>query len=262
MRALVAVKEVTSVTDDFEIEDNAISDRFTEYELNEWDEYALEEAVALQEDGVVDEVVTVTVGPERAEETIRTALAKGADRAIRVWDGELAAADLLAVDARVSILSGVVEREDPDLIFTGVQAKDDGFGATGVMLAEEIGYPWSSVVTGLELDEDGARIHRELEGGIEEIANVDTPAVFTVQTGLNDPRYASLRGIRQAKDKEIARLSLSNLDLEGVSKAGTLNLREMYEPEAEGETEYIEGEPAEAAATLADSMVEMGGVDR
>ncbi|MFB6353761.1 MAG: electron transfer flavoprotein subunit beta/FixA family protein [Halobacteriales archaeon] len=258
MKILVAVKEVVEVADDFEIEGTAIGDRYREYDLNEWDDYAVEEAVQCMEDGIADEVVSVTIGPERAEETIRMALAKGVERAVRVWDDALAEQDLLDVAAKTRLLEAVVAEEEPDVVLTGVQANDDAWGATGVSLAHAIGYEWAAVVNGLELDGDVAHVRRELEGGVEELVDVELPAVFTIQTGINEPRYASLRGIRQAQSKEIAERSLDDLGLDPAAVESALDLTEMYEPEAEGETEYLEGDAGEQAAALADVLQEMG----
>ncbi|MFB6070323.1 MAG: electron transfer flavoprotein subunit beta/FixA family protein [Halanaeroarchaeum sp.] len=260
MKILVTVKEIAEVADDFEIENDAIDDTYLEYDLNEWDDYAVEEGVQLAEEGVADEVVTATIGPERSEETIRMALAKGADRAIRVWDESFDGQSVLDVETKARIFAAIVEAEDPDLVLTGVQANDDSFGATGVALAEMIDFEWAAVVNGLDLDaEEGvAHVRRELEGGVEELVDVDVPAVFTIQTGINEPRYASLRGIRQAQSKEIAPMDLDDLGLSEDDATSALTMRSMFEPEAEGEAEYIEGDPGEQAGRLAEILEEEG----
>jgi len=258
MKVLVAVKEIASVEDDFEIDGLGVADGYVEYDLNEWDDYAIEEAVQIKEEGDDVEVVTVTVGPERAEETIRMALAKGADRAIRVWDDAIEAQELLDVGAKARILAAVVEEEAPDLVLTGVQASDDGFGATGVALADAVGFQWAAVVNGLELDDGVAHVHRELEGGIEELTDVDLPAVLTIQTGINEPRYASLRGIRQAQSKEIAPKALGDLGLDAAAVESRIDLTAMYEPESESDTQFFEGGADEQAATLAGVLRDRG----
>jgi electron transfer flavoprotein beta subunit len=258
MKVLVAVKEVVEVADDFEIEGMAIADRYREFDLNEWDDYAVEAAVQLQEADIADEVVSVTIGPERAEETIRMALAKGVDRAVRVWDDAIADQQLLDVAAKTRLLEAVVAEEEPDLVLTGVQAGDDAWGATGVSLAHAVGFEWAAVVTALELDGDVAHVRRELEGGVEELVDGELPAVFTIQTGINEPRYASLRGIRQAQSKEIAHRSLADLGLDADAVESAVELTDMYEPEAEGETEYLEGDAGAQAAALADVLREQG----
>ena len=263
MKVLVTVKEVREVEDEFEISGTSVDERYLEYDLNEWDDYAVEEAVQLEEAGVADEVVAATIGPERSEETIRMALAKGADRAVRVWDDEIEGADLLDVDTKAEILAAVIEAEDPDLVLTGVQAGDDQFGATGVALAERVGYEWAAVVNQLDL-EDGdetASVRRELEGGIEELTDVDLPAILTIQTGINEPRYASLRGIRQAQRKEIAEQSLDDLGLEPSVVESELAITDMYEPESESEATYFEGGAEETAGELAELLRDKGVVD-
>ncbi|MFB6082421.1 MAG: electron transfer flavoprotein subunit beta/FixA family protein [Halanaeroarchaeum sp.] len=260
MKILVTVKEIAEVADDFEIADDAIDETYLEYDLNEWDDYAVEEGVQLAEADLADEVVTATIGPERSEETIRMALAKGADRAIRVWDDAIEEQDILDVETKARIFAAIVEEEEPDIVLTGVQANDDSFGATGVALAEMIDYEWAAVVNGLEIEADAGVAHarRELEGGVEELVDVDLPAVFTIQTGINEPRYASLRGIRQAQSKEIASKSLGDLGLSAEDARSALGLREMFEPEAEGEAEYLEGDPGEQAGQLAEVLQEAG----
>jgi len=260
MKVLVTVKEVAELADDFEVEGTEVADRYLEYDLNEWDDYAVEEGVQLSEDGVADEVVSVTIGPERADETIRMALAKGADRAVRVWDDALEEPDLLDVETKAKIMAAVVEEEDPDLVLTGVQAGDDAFGATGVALADAIGYEWAAVVNSLDLDADEgvAHVRRELEGGVEELTDVDVPAVLTIQTGINEPRYASLRGIRQAQSKEIAPKTLDDLGLDAAAVESDLTLTEMYEPESESDAEIFEGSAEESAGKLADVLREKG----
>ena len=262
MKVLVTVKEVAEVEDDFEIEGNGISQTYLEYDLNEWDDYAVEEAVQLQEAGVAEEVVAVTIGPERSEETIRMALAKGADRAIRIWDDAFEDVDLLDVDAKAELLAAVVDAEDPDLVLTGVQANDDSFGATGVSLARHIDFEWAAVVNALDLDVDAgvASVRRELEGGVEELSDVALPVVLTIQTGINDPRYASLRGIRQAQQKEIAHQTLDDLGLDASVLDSDLELTAMYEPETESDATYFEGDPGEQATQLADLLREKGVV--
>jgi electron transfer flavoprotein beta subunit len=260
MKVLVTVKEVAEVQDDFEIEGTEIGSQYLDYDLNEWDDYAVEEGVQISENVDDVEVVTVTIGPERSDETIRMALAKGADRAVRVWDEALAEADLLDVGAKVQLLRAVVEEEDPDLILSGVQAGDDAFGATGVALADAIDFEWAAVVNYLDLDvDDGvAHVHRELEGGVDEVTDVSMPAVLTIQTGINEPRYASLRGIRQAQSKEIAPMDLDDLGLSPEDVESDLRLTEMYEPETESDATFFEGSPEEEAGQLADVLRNKG----
>jgi len=258
MKILVTVTEVADADDEFEISGTSIADQYLTYDLNEWDDYAVEEAVQLSEDDDDIEVVTATVGPERVEETIRTALAKGADRAVRVWDDSLANGTTLDPARTANLLAGVVEEEDPDLVLSGVQSGDVAIGATGVALAEEIDFEWGAVVNELDLDRDAgvASVHRELEGGVEELTDIDLPAVLTIQTGINEPRYASLRGIRQAQSKS---LDVKTPDDLGVDlPESPIELTELVEPESESDTELFEGSAEDTAEQLATFLREQG----
>jgi electron transfer flavoprotein beta subunit len=260
MKVLVTVNEVRSVDDEFEIDGLAIGDRYVTADLNEWDEYAVEAAVQLSESLDDVEVVTVTIGDGDTEETIRQALAKGADRAVRIWDDALAEVSLLDPATKASLLAAVAREEDPDLILTGVQSADDSLGATGLTLAEQLDTEWAAVVNDLDLDAEAgvAHAHRELEGGVEELTDVQLPAVLTVQTGINDPRYASLRGIRQAQSKELAEQTLADLGLDAAALESPIEQTSLYEPEAEGEATLYEGRVEETASELAGMLREKG----
>jgi electron transfer flavoprotein beta subunit len=261
MKVLVTVSEVADVDDEFEIDGLEIDSRYLTYDLNEWDDYAVEEAVQLDEESDEEvEVVTATIGPERTEETIRQALAKGADRAIRVWDESLEDVSVLDPITKATILAAVVEDEEPDLVLTGVQTGDDAFGATGVALASRIDYGWGAVVNYLdyEVGDDVAEVHRELEGGVEELAEIRLPAVLTIQTGINEPRYASLRGIRQAQSKPLDAHGLEDLGLSAEELPLDLDLQSLEVPEVESDVEFFDGDAEEAAAQLADLLRDKG----
>jgi electron transfer flavoprotein beta subunit len=258
MKILVTVAEEAAVDDEFEIEGNRIDERYLSYDLNEWDDYAVEEAVQIGEEFDDVEVVTVTIGPERVEETVRQALAKGADRAVRIWDEALAEADVLDPATKAQLLAAVAREEDPDLILTGVQTGDDAFGATGVALASELDTAWAAVVNTLDLEGDRAHVHRELEGGIEELTELELPSVLTIQTGINEPRYASLRGIRQAQSKPLEAKSLADLGLGAGDLDLSLSLASLYEPETESDATLFEGSAEETAGELAALLRERG----
>jgi len=259
MKVLVTVAEEVTVDDDFEIDGTRVDDRYLTYDLNEWDNYALEEAVKLGETHDDVEVVTATIGPERVEETVRQALAKGADRAVRVWDDALADA-VLDPATKARLLGAVAREEEPDLVLSGVQTGDDAFGATGVALAQQLDFAWAAVVNDLDIDREAgvARVHRELEGGVEELTDVELPAVFTIQTGINEPRYASLRGIRQAQSKPLDAKSPADLGLSAEELASALSVTSLYEPETESDVTLFEGDAEETAADLADLLHEKG----
>jgi electron transfer flavoprotein beta subunit len=261
MKILVAVKQVSILDDEFEMRDDGrdVDEDFFERDLNEFDHFAVEEALLIKEaagDGA--EVVIVTVGDDDADDALRTALAKGAERGIRVWDASLADADSIAI-ARV--LARVVEREAPDMVFAGAQSVDFGHAATGMALAGLLGWPHAAVVSKLEFrpGEASATINRELEGGREEIMTVKCPAVLSIQLGINQPRYASLRGIRQARQKPVDELALADLGLAPEEVQSASRVRRMYAPER-GRAEIIEGSAAEQATRLAEIVKELRGV--
>ena len=206
MKIVVAVKQVASLDEEFELspDTGGVDPGYLEWELNEWDNFSLEAALDIREQSPDDtnEVVVVTVGDEQAEDALLSGLAMGADRAVRAWDEALEGADLLAV-ARV--LAAVVQRESPDLVLCGVQSSDAVNGATGVALAGYLDLPHVAVVKGLEYDPAAATatVERELEGGLIEVLRLGTPALLTIQTGINEPRYATLRAIKQARAKPL-----------------------------------------------------------
>jgi electron transfer flavoprotein beta subunit len=263
MKILVTVKEVAEVEDEFELSGLDIDSRYLDYDLNEWDDYAIEAAVQLSEAADDVEVVTATIGPERSEETIRMALAKGADRALRIWDDTLEATEYLDVNTKANLLAAVVEEEEPDLVLSGVQSGDDSYGGTGVSLAERVGFEWAAVVNDLDLNTDTgvASVRRELEGGIEELTDVELPVVLTIQTGINEPRYASLRGIRQAQRKSLDVHSLEDLGLEPSVLETPIERTSMYEPESESDATIWDGSAEETAGELAAFLREKGVVE-
>ena len=264
MKILVPIKQVAVLDEDFEIRDDGcdVDPDYLEYELNEWDDFAWEEALRLQEEhGDAVEIVPLTIGPEEAEEGLRKCLAKGGERGIRVWDEAVQNSDPSAI---ARIIAKVAEREQADMVFTGALASDHGFAQTGVSAAAQLGWPQVAVVSKLDYQPGGdqATVHRELEGGLEEVLSVQTPAVLTIQLGINEPRYASLRGIKQAKAKPVEVISHTDLGLSNdeVGEAGSASrVRRMYIPE-KGQAELIEGTPAEQAERLVEIINELKGV--
>ena len=261
MKIVVAVKQVAALDEEFElVEDGVGVDAdFLEWDLNEWDTFSLEAALQLRDDagGDGDEVVVVTVGDEEAEEGLLSCLAKGADRAVRVWDGELEGADVLAV-ARV--LAGVVEREAPDLVLCGVQSSDAVNGATGTALAGYLDLPRVAVVTELGWDAVSATatVHRELEGGVIEVLRVRAPALLTIQTGINEPRYATLRAIKQAREKPLEVFGLDDLGLAPavVQAAAGSRTVALATPDRGAGAEMLNGSPAAVAARIVEIVQE------
>lgn len=255
MKLMVAVKQVAALDEDFEIRADGkdVEADFLIRDLNEWDEYSLEEAIKIKEAaGGALEVVAVCIGPEEADEVLRKCLAKGADRAVRIWDEALEGSDSIAT-ARV--LAAVAQREQPQMIFAGVQSSDHAFASTGVATAAFLGWPHAAVVAHLEYTPgaSSARFRRELEGGTLEQMQIECPAVLTIQLGINTPRYASLRSIKQAAAKPIELLGLPELQLqaEQVGPAGSASrVRRMSVPD-KARAQMLPGSLEEQAAALA-----------
>jgi electron transfer flavoprotein beta subunit len=260
MKVVVPVKQVAVLADEFELLDDGsgVDPDSLDWELNEWDTFSLEAAVQLRDAAGEGEVVAVTVGDEEAGEGLLSALAKGADRGIRVWDEELADADALAV-ARV--LAAVVERESPDLVLCGVQSSDAVNSTTGIALAGYLGLPHVAVVKRLELDGSVATVERELEGGLVELLRISLPALLTIQTGINEPRYATLRAIKQAREKPLAVQSLGDVGLDAgqVAAAAGSHRRALALPEAGEGAEMLNGSTADVAAKIAEIVRERIG---
>jgi electron transfer flavoprotein beta subunit len=263
MKILVAVKQVAALDEDFEFRDDGrdVDPDFLIRDLNEWDDFSLEEAVKIKEASAEPvEVVAVCVGPEEADEALRKCLAKGADRAVRIWDDAIEGSDPIAI-ARV--LAAAAKRESPDMVFAGVQSSDQAFASTGIATAAFLDWPHAAVVSSLTYT-PGAKtavFRRELEGGVLHEVQIQCPAVLTIQLGINTPRYASLRSIKQAAAKPIDVLSLADLGLDAadVGEAGSgSRVRRMYVPD-KGRAQLIEGDAAAQAQRLAAIIREFKG---
>lgn len=260
MKSFVCIKYVPD-TSEAEVKVNpdgkTVDDSRFSYDINDADNYAVEESVLIKEDkgGEVD---VLSIGPKQSEVMIRMALAKGCDRATRIEDERIAGHDPLII-ARV--LAGALKDQEFDLVFTGCMAADDGHMSTGVALAEELGVNHASMVKGVEVLDGKVKAHRELEGGLMEVVELELPAVLTIQTGINEPRYAPIRGIRQAQKKELNVKSLDDLGLDPAEvsfDASGIILENLYIPEVESAAEFIEGEPDEKAEKLASILVKGG----
>ena len=217
------------------------------FEMNEPDGYALEEALRLKEKHN-GEVVAISMGPERAKQAIKEALAKGADRGIHVLDAEFYKLDPLS-SARS--LAAAVEKENFDLILTGLQSDDQGFGQTGVLLAELLGRAHATIIMQIEMTDGRMKLKRELEAGWFQWVELSLPAVLSIQSGINKPRYATLKGIMAAKKKEIVTVERASL---GVPDAPTQRVVRIYVPQKTKKTEFITGSPKEAAAKLLEKL--------
>lgn len=260
MDIIVCVKHVPETAEaDIKIDSTgkAIEQSGLVFDINEWDDYALEEAVQLKEKSG-GTVTAITVGSEDADNTLRKCLARGADKAVRLTDPKFEGSDSFAI---AKILYQVIKGLPFNVILTGTLASDDGYAAVGPILAELLGIPHATMTKKIELNGDIAKINRELEGGLEEVYEVKLPAVLAVQTGINEPRYVSIMGIRKAMQKEIEVLDLSKIGLDEseVGEAGSwTKIEKMYVPPAEKQAEFLEGTPEEIAAKIVEILKARG----
>ncbi len=249
MKIIVAIKQVPVRDSQLRVDANGrwIQEADLSFEINEPDAYALEEALQLKEKHG-GEVVALCAGPARAAQTIREALAKGADRAIHIEEENLNALDTLGV---AKLLAGAVKAENPDLILTGLQSDDLGYGQTGVVLAELMGIASSTIIMQVEVNGASIRVKRELEDGWFQHIVMPLPAVLTIQSGINKLRYATLMGIKKAKSKEIKRVTLAEL---GAPAAATAIIEKVYIPQKSKQTQIFEGDAKSAAAKLVEKL--------
>lgn len=224
-----------------------IQDTDLAWEINEPDAYALEEGLQLKEKHG-GEVVVLCVGPARAAQTIREALAKGADRAIHIEEEGTAALDPLGT---ARMMAKALSAEQPDLVLTGLQSDDLGYGQTGVILAELMGLPHATIIMEVEKQDGIIRVKRELENGWFQHIEMPLPALLTIQSGIKKLRYATLMGIKKAKTKELRRIPASEL---GADAAPSIAIERLYTPERTKQTQLFDGNPEEAAAKLVEKL--------
>jgi electron transfer flavoprotein beta subunit len=253
---IVCVKQVPETAEvDLEILDSGrgIETKGLVFEMNEWDEYALEEALLIKEK-LGGTVTAVTMGPEGADAVLRRCLAKGADKAVWLRDEAFHASDAYAT---AMTLRAALRDLEYDLIFTGAQASDDGYSSVGVILAELLSIPHASMVKKVEVDGERISVNRELEGGLEEVVELETPALLAIQTGINEPRYVSIMGIRRARKKEMTTMGLGGTGLASgeVGEAGSwMRVERVYRPPVEKEPEFLEGGPEEVVTKLVEVL--------
>ena len=242
MRIAVCVKQVVTREWPLRVDEARtwVQDRDASFEMNEPDAYALEEALRLKEQHG-GEVVVCSAGPARVGQVVREALARGADRAIRVEGDRLATADAAMV---AEALAAAIREEQLDLVLTGLQSDDQGFAQTGVVLAELLGIPHATIIMEVQVADGRLRVKRELEGGWFQWVSMPTPALLTIQSGINQLRYATLKGIMGAKRKDV-RVVEAAADL--VPRQEILEIRV---PEKTKQTQMIAGSPTDAAAEL------------
>jgi electron transfer flavoprotein beta subunit len=253
MKIAVCIKQV--ITREWQLRVNEsknwIRDQDASFELNEPDAYALEEALRLKEKHG-GEVVVVSAGPARAAQVLREALARGADRAIHVESDALAAADAFVI---ADALAGAIRDEQFNLVLTGLQSDDQGFGQVGVVLAEKLGMPHATIIMEVQASEPstasgqaGLRVKRELEGGWFQWMSLPLPALLTIQSGINQLRYATLKGIMAAKKKEIRKVPFAG------AMAPAQKIVSIYFPEKGKKTQMLSGSPGEAAKALVQKL--------
>ena len=217
-----------------------IREQEASYEMNEPDAYALEEGLRLREKHG-GEVVVCSAGPNRVQQVIREALARGADRALHVEDEALGAADAFTA---AQALVPAMKEERFDLILTGLQSDDQGHAQFGPVLAEKLGVPHSTIIMEVQVDGGSMKVKRELEGGWFQYVTMPTPALLTIQSGINQLRYATLKGIMAAKKKEIRKVAPP------PGLASRLKVVALYAPQKSKQTVMIGGSAVEAAQEL------------
>jgi electron transfer flavoprotein beta subunit len=250
MKIVVAIKQVPARDSQLRI---AASGRWIQeddltYEINEPDAYALEEGLQLKEKHG-GEVVVLCLGPARASQTIREALAKGADRAIHIEEEDLSGFDPLAA---TRLMTAALKAEAPDLVLTGLQSDDLGYGQTGPILAELLGLPHATIIMEVEKQDGAIRVKRELEDGWFQHVEMPLPALLSIQSGISKLRYATLMGIKKAKTKEVKRVTAAELG--GAAKPASITIERIYLPERTKRTQLFEGDPKESAAKLVEKL--------
>jgi electron transfer flavoprotein beta subunit len=221
--------------------------------MNEWDSYAVEEAVLLKEKSG-GTVTVVTVGGKSDEEILWKCLAMGADKAVRIEPGAI------VLDGYVisMALSQVVKQHGCDLVLTGVQADDHNDGVVGSMLAEHLGISHAAVVNSLKVTDGTATVRVELEGGVEEVFTLELPALLSIQTGINEPRYVSIMAVRRAHKKELEVIALEDLNLSEEDLSPRTTIEEIFEPPKTGGAKMIEGGLHEVAEGIIRILKEKG----
>ncbi len=263
MNIVVCIKQVPEVADaDLEInrEGTGIDREDLVMDINEWDNYAVEEAVRIKETHG-GTVTVVTLGDEDSEDVLRRALAMGADGAILIDEEGFEESDATGIARGIY---RAISEVSFDLLLTGVQSADDGWGQVGVILAELLDLPYASLVVGVAIENGKAIVYRELESNTQEKIELSLPAILTIQTGINDPRYVSIMGIRKVRNIEIKETDAVELGLSGDeigAKGASVASRELSLP-AEGEgAEILTGSLGEICEKTAQIIRDKGGVE-
>ena len=262
MDIIVCVKRVVDVSETevaIDPSGRELLDDDLVYDINEWDNFAIEAALQLKEQHG-GSVTAITVGAEDDEEVLRRALAMGADEALHLADPAFERSDPAAI---ASILHATIANRPHDVVLTGAIAGDEGSGHVGGMLAAMLGVTQVALATDLRIEGNVAHVRHEVEGGLERVVELDLPALVTVQTGINEPRYVSIRGIRKVAKMEIPQLSAADLgiDPQSIGEAGAhVVIEELFLPPKGGGAEILEGDDEEMADELVRRLRERGGI--
>lgn len=250
MKILVCMKQVPQKDAPLKLnESGAWIREDVSYEINEPDAYALEEALRQKEKGGGGEVVVITAGPARAAQVLREGLAKGADRAIHLEGNEFVGLDAFNT---AKAFAAAIKDEQFDMVFTGLQSDDYGYAQTGVILAQLLGWPHATIIMEIQKQEGGIRVKRELEAGYFQHVDMPLPAVLTIQSGINKLRYATLIGIKQAKNKPLKKVTFD--EVKGSLGANMQKIEKLYIPQKTKKTEMLDGPPAEVAKKLVEKL--------
>jgi electron transfer flavoprotein beta subunit len=256
MKILVCLKQVPhkDARLDVSADGTWVQDSNIKFEINEYDTFALELALRIK-DAQSAEVVVATIGPDRVAQSLRTALGMGADRAVHIWDDSLSRADALGT---AKALAAYAKGESFNLIVSGFMSDDANQALTGPMLAELLGIPSVTAVVKADLKGDKLEVERELEGGTLSVVGVPLPALVAVQTGINDVRYASLKGIMAAKKKPLEKKSLGDLGLAAGAVAPKVKIEKLYVPPKGQGAEILKGSVAEQTQRVVGKIKELG----
>ncbi len=249
MKILVCMKQVPQKDAPLKLNESGTWIREdVSYEVNEPDAYALEEALR-QKEKHGGEVVVITAGPPRAQTVLREALAKGADRAIHLEDTAFVGMDAANI-ARAFVTT--IKEDKFDLIFTGLQSDDYGYAQTGVIMAELLNWPHATIIMEIQKSDSGIKVKRELESGFFQHVAMPLPAVLTIQSGINKLRYATLLGIKQAKNKPLRKVALD--EVKSALSENMQKIEKLYVPQKSKKTEMLEGSAAEVAKKLVEKL--------
>jgi electron transfer flavoprotein beta subunit len=256
MKILVCLKQVPHKDARLDVRPDGtwIQDENIKFEINAYDSYALEEALRIKDKGDA-EVVVASVGPERVTQSLRTALGMGADRAVQIWDDALARTDSLGI---AKAIAAFARPESFDLVFTGLMSDDDNYAMTGPMLAELLGIPHVTAVMKAAFENGQVTVERELEGGSLAVVSLPRPCLLAVQTGINEVRYASLKGIMAAKKKPLDKKGLGDLGLAPTDVSPKVRIEKMYPPPKGKGAEILKGSADEVAAKIVGKIKELG----